>query len=218
VFQRIYDSPWHHPTACLVAAAALLLWWPWRRPLGLLAPLLALEIAADAWLTSAWSPLDLGSPVAAQVAVLFVILGDRRWFYLLLRQRAPRGPAIALAFGASLAVPALAFGLQHAWPNDLPTPRHLFLVYELLFAGVAGAALLWARRLSANGPAGARVKRWLIGLCAFELAQYLGWAIADLVILTAGDTGYLLRIAPNLLYYALFVPFAAATAPDEART
>jgi hypothetical protein len=37
------------------------------------------------------------------------------------------------------------------------------------------------------------------------------------VILAGWDFGFALRILPNVLYYAFFVPFVFATAPREAR-
>ena len=36
------------------------------------------------------------------------------------------------------------------------------------------------------------------------------------MIFALGDIGFLVRIVPNVLYYAVFIPFALATAPREA--
>ena len=52
-------------------------------------------------------------------------------------------------------------------------------------------------------------------LTQFEIAQYVLWAGADVVILSGHDVGYLLRLLPNAMYYALFVPFAWWSAPEE---
>jgi hypothetical protein len=42
--------------------------------------------------------------------------------------------------------------------------------------------------------------------------------LADAFILAShADVGYLVRLVPNVLYYALFVPFAYLSAPAEWR-
>jgi hypothetical protein len=216
VFERIYESPWHHPVACWVASAgvliAALIHWK-RSRFAPLAAFLAIEIALDAWLTGAWTPLARGSGNAALAAIVFVIFGDARWFYLIGRQLLPRTVAIAAAIMCAVVVPAASFAMQSVLKRYMTTPRHLFLLYELLFAGIAVLVWVWARRRVNAGPA----RDWIVKLCAFEVAQYLGWAIADVVIFTAGDVGFLVRVVPNLLYYAAFVPFAWATAPKDTR-
>jgi hypothetical protein len=219
VFERFYTSFWHHPLACWVACAAVSPWLANRRArFGLLPMVLLLGIMADAWFTGAWSPLKSDAPMSALLAIVFVIAGDWRFWYLLVRQRLAklkrRGPAIALAVMLSLIMPVVSISAQTALRDRLPTARHLFLVYELGFTLLAVAALIWVRRAFQEGA----VRRWLTWLCVFEIVQYAGWAAADMVIFTAGDIGFLLRIFPNLMYYAAFVPFAFLTAPDEAKT
>ena len=46
---------------------------------------------------------------------------------------------------------------------------------------------------------------------AYAVAYYALWAAADLSILAGRDAGWALRMLPNQLYYALFVPFAFST-------
>jgi hypothetical protein len=213
VFQALYDSGWHHPLACLVATLLSLVALAVRRPaLWKLALVLQLEIALDALLTGAWSPLEMSAAPAQLLAVLFVLVGDWRWYFLLLRQGLPRAPAAGAALAASMMVPVLAFVARAALPRLLGSTRALLLLYEVLFALVALTAIVLIRR-GADGP----VKRYLLRLAIFELAQYGGWAIADALIVGVGDVGYLVRVVPSLLYYAAFVPFAWLSAPREAR-
>ncbi|MCW5833106.1 MAG: hypothetical protein KIS78_11960 [Labilithrix sp.] len=56
-------------------------------------------------------------------------------------------------------------------------------------------------------------------LAAFFGLTYALWAGADVLLLaTSADVGYGLRIAPNVLYYVLFVPYVLKLAPaPEAR-
>gem|GEM_PF-5782227 len=52
---------------------------------------------------------------------------------------------------------------------------------------------------------------------AFVTVQYTLWATADVLILAGHDAGFALRLAPNALYYGLFLPFVYATAPANER-
>jgi hypothetical protein len=48
----------------------------------------------------------------------------------------------------------------------------------------------------------------------YVIGYYALWAGADAIILTSGaDTGFLLRVLPNALYYGGFVPVVAWAAP-----
>src|SRR5262245_7411326 len=178
MFQQAYDSTWHHPVLFWVLGA------PWlivfvlralRRPdfLRVALALFQAEILLDAWLTSPWSPM----PNSAVIGTVFVVLGDLRYFVLLerfgvsaeARRWAPR--AIAL----SLLVPVLTFPANWLWPG-----RPLFLTYELAFAGLASIIrFVVLRRRTLSQP----VHTWLERLTLFELAVYLGWASADVIIL-----------------------------------
>jgi hypothetical protein len=183
--------------------------------------LFAVEILADALATGGWSPLSLlKSRWTTPIAIAFVILGDFRYFLLVERfARAPspadRTPpsAWAAAAGLSLVVPALSAAAGRVLPAG--DSRWTFLTYEAMFL-VLALALRFAvlpRRLA---PAGAPVRRWLLALTTFEVVQYALWALADVVILSSGaDAGFALRIVPNAMYYAAFLPFVAWTAPAE---
>lgn len=216
MFQAAYESAWHHPGAAWASALAVLVAVALRprSPLAKLAALLAAVSALDAWCSGALSPpLSPSSPLRDLIPVAFVIAGDQRFFYLVARQTRRRPEAFAISLGLALVVPVGSYSAYRGAPSLVPSKGVLFLVYEIAFAVVALAALLWIRRRFADAPA---LLRWLTGLALFELVQYSGWALADVVILAGRDAGYLLRIAPNLLYYAVFVPFAWATAPKEA--
>ena len=48
----------------------------------------------------------------------------------------------------------------------------------------------------------ARALPWVRRVTRFVIFYYLLWATADVLILVAGDVGYLLRVVPNVLYYS----------------
>lgn len=195
----------------------------WR--LALLGQLL---IAVDALFTGSWSPLPTGTAASTAVAILFVILGDLRYFVLLERYSPgvpPSGPGglgrsargYLRALGLSLLVPVVFSAVSQALPAVFSEPRRKFLGYELLFLGLLLIVRLGLlpRRLAAGGAD--TVRRWLLGLTAFEAAQYLLWVLADVIILAGERAGLLLRLLPNILYYLAFVPLAYLTAPPALR-
>jgi len=225
MFEAIYGSTWHHPVAFWVVGVPVLIFLALRLrevrgrdserrlPLVLLLGF-QLAILADAWMTSAWSPFSDETSSKTAASILFVVLGDLRYFVLLQRFGLPREEAtnprawIALPLALSLVVPIASKVVASPWPNQ---PRVLFLVYELMFAALAAVILFGVlpRRRDAIAP------RWVRRLTQFEIAQYLLWASADVVILSGLDAGYLLRLLPNVMYYAVFVPFAWWSAPEE---
>jgi hypothetical protein len=217
--QAIYDSPWHSPA--LAWLLGLLLLAAVARRVGFLLGftiLFAFEIMADALVTGGWSPLPPGSRWAQPLAITFVILGDSRYFLLL--ERYVRGslaraalPAIAWSF----VVPLTSQAMTRAAPHAFVDTRMVFLGYELAFAALA-LVLRFAvlpRRLAGTP---APIRRWLLGATTFQIVQYALWALADVVITSGHEAGFLLRLIPNTMYYGLFLPFVLFTAPDEART
>lgn len=225
MFQAIYDSPWHAPAAFWAAGVAFLAWWMRRRPfLVAFVALFTVEILADGLATGGWSPLALlKSPWASPIAIGFVILGDFRYFLLVERHArlpSPRpGDATPLAAWASaaalaLVVPIASAAVTRALPPRLGDLRWTFLIYELMFVAlVVAIRLTWLPRRLDGAPAG--VRAWLLGVTGFELVQYALWALADVIILAGVDAGFALRLVPNAMYYALFLPFVARTAPPE---
>ena len=182
--------------------------------------LFGLEIALDAWCTGAWTLLPEGD-IAQNVAIVFVILGDWRYFVLVERYAGPGGlvegvkpwlSALAWAF----LIPILSALGTLVWPEFFADTRWVFLVYELMFLALAlvfGLVIL-PKRLS-DAPEATR--RFVLALTWFQATQYALWAYADVVILTHGDIGYAFRLVPNAFYYALFLPFVFRYAPrDEA--
>jgi hypothetical protein len=155
--------------------------------------------------------LGLGGAARERVLVAFVLLGD--WRVLLLVLALARGPgrlpgSLGWSAALTLVVPSLAYGidtgLRRRWPA-LPA-QALWLAYEVLF--VALAAALWSAarsRIAARRDQEAR--RLLRAVLAYAAAYYALWALADALILSGVDGGWLLRMLPNQLYYAFFVPF-----------
>ena len=85
-------------------------------------------------------------------------------------------------------------------------PRVLFLVYELAFCALTVALLRWHPN--------ARALPWVRAVSRFVLLYYGLWAAADVVLLaTAADLGYGLRVIPNLLYYGGLTAAIARCAP-----
>src|SRR5215208_793488 len=112
MFQAIYDSPWHAPAFYWLIAAVFLVALVRRLPwLTAYLVLFTFEIAADALATGGWSPLILTqSRWLTPIAVVFVILGDLRFFALIERFARPPGTLLrargaAAIIGWSLLVP-----------------------------------------------------------------------------------------------------------------
>jgi hypothetical protein len=214
--KTLYDSGLHHPFVAYVAGLALLFAIARRLPflLGFLV-VFSVAILADATVTGAWSPLSSESPLYTPLSILFVILGDLRYFLLVERYASPSRPFAAVlsrALAISLLVPVATVLLREIVPA-MGSSRVLFLVYELLLFALV---LAYSRvRLRPAAAIGEPHRLFLSRVSAFVLVQYAGWAAADVLVLSGAEVGHLLRIAPNVLYYALFLPFVLVTAPDE---
>lgn len=152
--------------------------------------------------------LDLAPATRTGVQFLFVFLGDLRVF-LLVMALAGLPHALLRALAWTCVVPAVAgavhFGLQeNLWPG-LPG-QTLWLAYELAFAALA----LWLRarplpRWTTAAPPGRA--RFLERCLAYAAVYYALWAASDVLILAGVDAGWALRVLPNQLYYAFWVPF-----------
>ena len=83
-----------------------------------------------------------------------------------------------------------------------PLPEQiLWLIYECAFAALA---LWWrARVVPARRPP---AERFLRAVLAYVAVYYALWALADVLILAGWDVGWALRVLPNQLYYAFWVP------------
>lgn len=171
--------------------------------------LFAILIAVDAWCAGAFAPFPSTSRWAMLTGVVFVIVGDFRYFLVVEARRRRPGRAFAIALGLAFVVPLASQALRMSpWAaRDL---RVVYLVYEVAFVALllAYGALL--------GRASTRFERRLLG---FELAQYGAWASVDALLLaTKQPVLHVVRVVPNVLYYVAFVPFALASveARDEA--
>jgi hypothetical protein len=213
MFLHIYQSAWLHPGAAfLLGALGTLLVLVFARRSLLLFAILELAILVDAALTGALSPLLPGGATATYAALLFVILGDLRYFYLVERQRneAGRGRALFAATLLSLLVP-IATRIVYPLAPERLVGNALYLLYELFMLGLVLGHFATRGRMA--GERGVYVRR----LFFFVLCQYALWAAADVLILRGTDAGWALRVVPNLLYYCGFAPFAVLIAPKEAR-
>jgi hypothetical protein len=218
MFRTLYESTWLHPVLFWVAGVALVLSVARRLPFlpGFLVAF-GVEILADATLTSAWSPIPQGSGWATVAAILFVVLGDARYFVLVERARDGRVGAtqLARALGFAVIVPIASFVPQAVAPQLFTNARVTFLTYEAMFLALALAFRVWlpGRLATASAPD----RTWALRLTELEIAQYGTWVLADVLILAGHDVGFAVRIVPNTLYYVLFLPFVAWTAPRPLR-
>lgn len=154
-----------------------------------------------------------GGNVATAVMVFFVLLGDFRVYLLVFALVAiaagqrwqaalPRAAAWTLLVPLIAYPTSLAIGALHSGAN----PNTIWLVYELLFTVVA---LVLRQRLPQQVmPQHAALRDVLRDLLAYVALYYALWATSDVLIqLAAVDVGWLLRIVPNQLYYAFWIPF-----------
>ena len=145
----------------------------------------------------------LGAPMLP-----FVLLGDYRVFLLVLGVAEPErslAATCARAAAWTLVVPVvagLAYRAGAAIAGPLPE-QVLWLIYECAFVALA---LWWrARFIPARRPP---ALRYLRAVLAYVATYYGLWGLADALILAHRDVGWALRIVPNQLYYAFFVPVA----------
>jgi len=158
--------------------------------------------------------LGLGDAVAGSaIAFAFVYLGDFRVYLLLFGVAAlAGGRSVPLGRAAlwTLAVPAVAgslyAGARALW-GDVAM-GWLWVGYELSFLVVMLG--FRARWVPAQGSGADDATRGFLGfVCLYATSYYGLWLASDLLVLLGGfDAGWALRIVPNQLYYAFFVPCA----------
>jgi len=140
------------------------------------------------------------------ILFLFVYLGDLRVFVLLFGL--VQEGALKKAAGFALIIPALTgvlYGGATLWDPDLSN-QWMWLIYELGFLGMA----IWlVRRWVPQhcGEEDTRLRSMLSSCGAYVATYYALWASSDILILLGFDEGWGLRLLPNQLYYALWVPF-----------
>jgi hypothetical protein len=186
----------------------------WRRFLYGYCVVFALETMLDPIATgplTRW--LGVGEAgLGTAILLTFVLLGDFRVYLLMFRLarfERPLARVLLESAGWTLVVPVFAYAVDsalHLLRPALPE-QTIWLVYELAFLGIA----IWlrvvgiARRVPA---ADATLRRGLEGVAVYAAGYYALWATADVIILVAGlDVGWALRVIPNQLYYAFYIPF-----------
>lgn len=214
--KALYDSGWHHPFAAYVAGLALLFAIARRLPfLYAYLSVFLVVILADATVTGAWSPVPLGTGAYTAFSVIFIILGDVRYFLLAERVTRPRDRLLAtLAFSIpmSLLVP-VATGIMTRTIPLMADTRVLYAVYELSMVVIVLALDRYRFGRRDVDPA---VRRWVHEVSLLFATLYFGWGACDLLLLADIELGHLLRIIPNVLYYAVFLPFVLLRAPPSA--
>lgn len=219
MWSTVYASPWHHPGIAwaAVVVGALLLATRLRFLAGYLV-VFGVALAADALASAPFTRLP--SAAGTALGVTFVIAGDLRFFLLVERCASQRGldfRAFALAVGSAFMVPLTSTAIRLAVPAVAETARLQYLVYEGLFVllALAWRFVVLPARLRSTPP---EVRRWALGLATFVLGQYVLWVVADVLLLAGHDAAFALRLVPNVLYYALFLPFVYVTAPAEEKS
>ncbi|MDJ0852320.1 MAG: hypothetical protein QNK04_28455 [Myxococcota bacterium] len=149
--------------------------------------------------------LDVPDLVSSAVMFLFVWIGDFRVFALVFPLAGVDKPwlrAVVWTFLVPALDLALFFGaLKALWP-EVPG-QVLWLIHEVAFLALA----LALRSRLPEGPH----RAFLRGALAYVAAYYALWASADVLILAGLDAGWALRVVPNQLYYAFWVPFVFFT-------
>ena len=192
--------PWVLPVATWLSLPIVLL-FAWRcrgffRAWGIA---FGIAIALDAWLNGTFSPVPPTSPWAPRFGLVFVVLGDLRWFLAVEWDGRRRSPAVAFAWAS--AVPLMTQLLRMILPAIAETPRFTYLAYELLF-------LLWLAFYGAVRGRGLPPQQRAFATVTgrFVAVQYALWAVLDVLLLRGVDV-IELRSDPDALYYVGFVPF-----------
>jgi hypothetical protein len=222
MFRQVYESALYQPVFFWMAGLGLLIAVT-RRLAFLYAYLVAfvIEILADVTLNGALSPVPPNGRLAGVLGALFIVLGDARYFVLVARAMQASGALTPRswirAFAIAVVVPAASYAATFAFPSTFANARVLYLAYEIAFLVLALAVRAWLARRAWPGDDDGRDRRSALLATSFEIAQYGLWAMADVVILMGHDVGYALRLVPNAMYYALFLPFAWLIAPERMR-
>jgi len=162
---------------------------------------------------------------ASAIPFLFVVLGDLRVLLLVIGVARPERTLrqnLMWAFGMSLIVPILT-GVCFViagwiWPDVHSQVQ--WMLYEFGFLLLClFLSRVWVPHSTPNNPNQIAFLRSVFG---FSAAYYFLWWLADFFIVVAEmDLGWAIRIIPNQLYYALWVPFVYwrffSVRPTEAR-
>lgn len=208
--EELYNSPLILPLLpFLTAPIVLVLGLRLRSLFGWIIAVFAVEIALDAWLTGSISPIHAPPELGWVVPVVFVILGDLRYF-LVVEACAPKPVvwrAALVSTGLALIVPVTTQVARAFIRRVHDDERVNYLVYELLFftLAVVFRLVVVPKRTPDSDPERRALAR---RVTEFEIVQYGLWACADILILAGlQGPGYALRIVPNVLYYVGFLFF-----------
>lgn len=192
--------------------------------------LFAVETVLDSFATgplSRWLGIS-GTGAGTALMIFFVLLGDFRVLLLLQRLARPglaRERLVAESAAWTLIVPLVALTAEQVL-GALAGPlgeNVIWLLYELAFLALA----LWLRQVGLPlwvGPGRAVRLAYLQSVATYVAVYYALWATADVVIQVLGlDVGWALRVVPNQLYYAFYLPFVyfrffATEGADQAAT
>jgi hypothetical protein len=225
MFREILDNPWlvtFVPAVVTVLGIGL---WLRRGPfLTAYLSIFTIEIVADALHAGSWSPMQLlGSEWAGPIALVFVLLGDFRYFLLVERyafrpDAKPRDATVPKAVLTAILFLLVAGFTELAARELLPPvfdsgePSYLAWEVPFILLAVLLRAVILPRRLALAPRA---VRTWLLQITNLEILTYGLWIVADVLTLTGHTWGFLLRTVPNLLYYVVFLLFVAWRAPPE---
>jgi len=211
MLQHVYDSAWHLPAIAFLSVTVLFIALARRKPFIVgFTVLFGWAIILDACVNGALSPIP--ESLKSLFALTFVVLGDWRYFILIERYWKGNfrltGALRTIAVTSIVPLLSLAFMQTAAGKNDM---RAVFLLYEAAFFVLALIVLGIVRRRVRSLEA----QTFLLALTQFELLQYGLWAIADLLVILGHSWAMTLRMAANILYYALFIPFVWWRSPDS---
>lgn len=199
-FLALYDNPVVVTVLpCVVALVVIAIAQrkpPFARAYG---SVFGVAIAADAFLNGPWTPIKSGTFVAAAVGVVFVIIGDLRYF-VVLEHAGANALKLPRAVAWSLLVPAIVQMMRSVLPRLARDERSTYLAYELLFFALVSGIRVFRVPRSLRPTLAKRAT-------ALELFQYGTWIVADIgLTLTHVDAFNGVRLVANLIYYVAFVP------------
>ncbi|MBK7950449.1 MAG: hypothetical protein IPK00_17270 [Deltaproteobacteria bacterium] len=153
-----------------------------------------------------------GTAAATLVPFFFVYLGDLRVLlvaFAVARPELPFASTLARAAAATAIVP-VGTGILYATLRAFAPEAHgqwLWMIYEAGFLLLCVVAV--RRGLSRAGVTGPG-RAFLEALFGYSAAYYALWLAADVLIVGAElDLGWAIRMVPNQLYYAFWVPFVS---------
>lgn len=202
----IYESAWHHPFVAYVCGA--LLTFALARRLSFLHGYLLVflvVILADATVTGAWSPVTRGTTAYTAFSVIFIVLGDLRYFVIAERWAKPTrsvARVLLVATAVSLIVP-ITTGVMTKFIPAMQDDRVLYIVYE---TAMVFLTLGFARLRMRGESIDAETARAIRVTAGFFATLYAGWSLCDVLILAGVEFGHIARIVPNVMYYGGFLP------------